>query len=1281
MYYSAVCIIALLILIIVNQDVLFRHNAVYKTPALFSYKKFLISVFVYVTTDVLWGILREAKMPRLFFIDTSLNYIAMAVGVWFWMGYIVTYYKDKKALKVVFLNLGRIFAAGVTALVCINAFKPILFTVDEAGKYTAASNSFLIQLSQALILLFLLLHSFSIVFIRHTEKRQRYGFTALFALIMVAFMITQFLYYDLPYYSIAYLLGSCLLHFFVIEDEKEIFMRETALAANQEILNASLTYENIIKMLSKEYFDLFYIDLKTDEYIEYGSRTDFSNRFSEKRGRDFFKTIRKNADKLVFEEDRKGLVEALNKENVINEIETNGFFGCYYRLMVDGEPIYVNLKATGNSSDPDHIIIGITNVDAQMKEHIYAENAKEDQKAYLRLNAFSRNLIAFYVVDPETDEYTEFNSTSEFEELGISKKGSNFFEETYKNSLNIINKNDLENFHSKFTKKYILECIKRDGIFVLEYRLMLGGKPTYVRLKASEIEEDGKTLLVLGVENVDMYVRREQNQAYELSLARELASKDSLTGVRNRHSYLEAKSRLNKQIDNGEISEFAIVICDINGLKIVNDTMGHQAGDELIRRACNRICDIFKHSRVYRIGGDEFAIICQGKDYENITELLRKMNTANINQKDVQIAFGMSRFCLGESVEDVANDADALMYEHKALLKAKIADDSGTEKGKNSAKYQFPETIKKVYESSPLSYVYYQNINDKAVPVLVSDGFCRNTGLPRENAISWLANGMFERMHPDDVGVMAQISDDFLHQRGEYDAVFRCKLSNEESEKGKAKYVFMHGLGKWQTMPDGTQLAVITYGNISKSQNTTDAELETYLQHRHDSFYNDALTGLPNINYLMEYGDEKLNIIRDSGKTPNIVYIDVYSMQSYNNQYGFKEGDRLLCLIAKTLSKQFPRALVTREAGDHFIMISYIDDREKLERQLNRVNRTIRTRAHGNTSGVRFGVCPMTEEVATLNEAIDHAKMALKAIENDMNRDVEFFTNTSNLLYLQDRYIIENLDRAIKEGWIKLYYHSIFRSETKKISAFECLARWDDPVRGMIYPGVFINVLIKYHLLYKLDMFMFEQACREVKERYDNGLPLVPVSINFSRQDFDHIDVVAEMNRLYDKYNMKNYVDKSYFVVEITEQDIEAGKEVFKEQLEKIKENNYGLWLDDFGSGYSAISSFSQYDFDLIKFDMELVKNLDDDRGVNQILLEDMVGLAKKLGIHTLIEGAETQEQIDFIRKIGCELVQGYYFTKPEPLDSILKRVKATGNIRTCEEPEERAEFIQKWFE
>ena len=974
------------------------------------------------------------------------------------------------------------------------------------------------------------------------------------------------------------------------------------------------------------------------------------------------------------------MIAALTPENIINEINEKGAFGYYYRLMIDGNPTYVELKATRVENDSNHIIIGVTNVDAQMKDRIYAENEKEEKKAYMRLNAFSRNLLVLYIIDPETDEYTQFSASDDFNSLGISKKGKNFFEETYKNSLKTIYSEDLDNFMLLFTKKNILGAIKIDGVFIFDYRLVIKDKPIYVRLKASEIEEDGKAYIVLGIEDVDTYVRREKEQANELMHAKQLATMDALTGVRNSTAFSQAKQRLTEQIESYEISEFAIVICDINDLKYVNDTIGHQAGDELIRKACRIICNTFNHSAVFRIGGDEFAVICQGQDYKNISRLLEKMNESNMSSNDVTIAFGMTRFCLGDSVDDVFKSADEEMYKHKAILKSSRSTRYGSSNS-SVAKYEFPPELKIAYESSPLSFVYYQNINDKAVPVLASEGFCRNTGMPRERVLDWLQGEMFERMHRDDVGIVSQVSDDFLHQRSPYDIIFRCKLDTPGKDaSGKDTYAIIHGIGKWQTMPDGMQLAVITYSNLTLSQENNIQEFEAYMRRRQDSFYTDGLTGLPNTKYLEDFGEEKIEIIRSEQKIPNVVYVDIYSMQSYNNQYGYQEGDNLIRLTAEVLTRYFPNALVVRDSDDHFILITDIESPEKLEKQLYKVNRFIRRRAHGNTSGIRCGVCAIEKDVA-LNRTIDRAMRALKRIENDMNRDVEFFSATSNEQYLLDRYIIENFDKAIKNGWIRGFYQAINRVDSHKIAAFEYLARWIDPERGIIGPNAFIPVLIKYHQLYKLDLYMFEQACKEVAIRYENGLPLVPVSINFSRQDFDHVDIVSEMNRLYDKYNMEKYVDKSYFIIEITEQDIESGSDAFKEQLIKIKENNYMLWLDDFGSGYSAISSFAQYEFDLIKFDMELVKHLDDKDGVNQILLTGLVGIAKKLGIHTLIEGVETEEHISFVKSINCELAQGYYFYKPLSLDEILQRVKATGVINICETDEEREEFERKWYE
>ena len=593
--------------------------------------------------------------------------------------------------------------------------------------------------------------------------------------------------------------------------------------------------------------------------------------------------------------------------------------------------------------------------------------------------------------------------------------------------------------------------------------------------------------------------------------------------------------------------------------------------------------------------------------------------------------------------------------------------------------YIFPEEMRKALESSAVSFVYYQDIDGKGVPVLASDGFCRNSGMPREYVLEWLSRGMFERMHPDDVGIVYRISEDFLNHKGRYDVVFRCRLSAID----KGKYVLIHGLGGWQTMPDGTELAVIAYANLSDTMETIQEKTQTYGLFQKDRFYTDFLTGLPNINYMHEFGNEKVLQIRSAGHTPTLVYSDVESMQSYNNQYGLEEGDSLLRLIAAALKEFFPTALVTRGADDHFITLTDVDNRAEIVRRLQKVNEKLKRTATGNTGGIRSGVCPVEADGTgdVVGRAIDHAKHALKRINTNLNEKVRFFSTKLDENYWKSRYIVENIDRAVENGWIKVYYHALYRVENQKIAAFEALARWVDPVRGIISPADFIPALQKYHLLYKLDLYMFEQVCREVRIRFENSLPLMPVSVNFSRQDFDHADVVDRMNEIYETSGAAQYVDKSYFIVEVTEQDVAVDPESCRQQLGRIKENGYRLWLDDFGSGYSSFNMFSRFQFDLIKYDMEMIRHLDDNNGANRLILKDLVHLAKALRLHTLMEGVETKEQIDFVREIGCELVQGFYYQKPEPLDEILFRIRGGDMIRECETPEEREAMNRKWLD
>ena len=185
----------------------------------------------------------------------------------------------------------------------------------------------------------------------------------------------------------------------------------------------------------------------------------------------------------------------------------------------------------------------------------------------------------------------------------------------------------------------------------------------------------------------------------------------------------------------------------------------------------------------------------------------------------------------------------------------------------------------------------------------------------------------------------------------------------ETDPEAVPEYVQMHGIGKWQTMPDGMELAVITYANLSKTREATLNNVKTYEMFRQDRFYTDPLTGLPNTNYLYEFGKEKINTVRAENRTPYLIYANISSMQSYNNNYGFDEGDRLLCLAAKTLKEQFPKALLTRDSDDHFVVITRIDDEEELSRRLNEANSIIRRDTHGNITELQIGVAPVSEDI------------------------------------------------------------------------------------------------------------------------------------------------------------------------------------------------------------------------------------------------------------------------------------------------------------------------------
>ncbi len=444
-------------------------------------------------------------------------------------------------------------------------------------------------------------------------------------------------------------------------------------AIEQDDADTESLLASIALALAADYYCLYYVDLDTDRYVEYRSDAARGVLVAESSGKDFFNQSRIRAQSLLYPDDVEMFLNTFKKEIILGAMDEHSTYTLTYRLMQDGEPVYMNMKVSRMNKKDHHIVIGISNVDAQMRYQEAAERAQEEQATFARVAALAGDFIVIYTVNPETEHYNQYSATREYETLGIPAEGEEFFATSRREAMQRIHPEDLDRFDSLFVKDNVLREIEQSGVFAVTYRMIINGESVYVTTRGAIIREKDGPQLIIGVNNVDAQVRREMEYEHNLSVAQTKASIDALTGVRNKHAYIEMEMNLNNRIAEEPDIQFAILSMDVNNLKKVNDTQGHAAGDRLLKQACGIICRIFAHSAVFRTGGDEFTVISQGDDYkriEELIELLRENNEKNAGTGEPVIASGLARYEPGQRVQDVYDLADNLMYNEKKRLKA-----------------------------------------------------------------------------------------------------------------------------------------------------------------------------------------------------------------------------------------------------------------------------------------------------------------------------------------------------------------------------------------------------------------------------------------------------------------------------------------------------------------------------------------------------------------------------------------------------------------------------------
>lgn len=252
-----------------------------------------------------------------------------------------------------------------------------------------------------------------------------------------------------------------------------------------------------------------------------------------------------------------------------------------------------------------------------------------------------------------------------------------------------------------------------------------------------------------------------------------------------------------------------------------------------------------------------------------------------------------------------------------------------------------------------------------------------------------------------------------------------------------------------------------------------------------------------------------------------------------------------------------------------------------------------------------------------------------------------------------EQYILDHLNEALERGYVKVYCQPVIRTLSRQVCGMEALARWEDPQWGLLTPDKFIGVLEKHRRIHELDSYIIRQVCLGYRKAMRRDA-VVPISINLSRLDYELCDIFEVVESAV----RANMVPRSYLCIEITESILNSNETLMRRYIDRFQSAGYQVWMDDFGSGYSSLNVLKDYRFDELKIDMRF---LSDFHLRSQKILASIVHMAKEIGIQTLAEGVETEEQFQFLRNIGCEKVQGYLFGKPLPYRECLRHVERSG--------------------
>ena len=723
----------------------------------------------------------------------------------------------------------------------------------------------------------------------------------------------------------------------------------------------------------------------------------------------------------------------------------------------------------------------------------------------------------------------------------------------------------------------------------------------------------------------------------ENEILKSISQTDALTGIRNRMG-------LRNDYDSYRGNEVTVMLLDVDRFKSINDFYGHDEGDRVLVETGTLLIEAFGENHCYRYGGDEFLVIDPTSSEEEFNEKLgfvmknRPLVERGGESSRVGFSAGYVHTVLDDEhdLRDLFAEADQRMYKEKrgklrseAIEKSQAKKRNRDEVGDNKAGYT-GEQMKALLESMSGMYDLARVVD----PIE-----CRILDIGSDGTIS-----RKERCY----GIWNS-DQKCVNCTSALACQTRSKQKKDESFDDQVYHIQSNPVTL--LLPDGGAYdAVVELVSIEKeAQNAQDAndraaenvnQKGTRYHAQHDS-----LTKVLNANAFSELSREE--IAKHAKSHWTMITTNIMDFRLINTLFGAQKGNEVLVRTGAVLRRiaRMSNGLCARLGGDQFAMLipRSMYREEALADAAQALSDEFSTGQY--TFCMHFGVYEVEDAAIPVSVMCDRANTALRTIRKDLREYVAYFDDDMMQESLFAQKVISGFEDAMNEGRLMMFLQPLALKDGSIFGA-EALVRWRQPDGAIVMPVDFIETLERAGLIYRLDMFIWECAVKQLASWSGTPKQDLTISVNMSAKDFFFIDVYQVLTDLVSKYN----VPSNKLRVEITETALIDDPKFGNEVVSKLQQKGFLVEIDDFGKGHSSLSQLRDINADVLKIDMSLIREIES-KPRSRTILESIVNMAISLGMDVIAEGVETSTQLELLAAMGCRHFQGYYFSRPICVD------------------------------